>query len=231
MRCRPAAGGPKPPSAAFPWPRGRGRHHIDGDAVRKPAAKTRKSCHVCSSPQRHEIEAARVAGCSLDAIAAKHGISRDAVWRHCSRHVSESAKAAYLADVPLAEVAERAAKEGGSILHYLALIRSTVTGQMLLAAQTNDGHRVAVLAGRAIECLTTIGKFSGELSELRSLTLNQNSVTLINAPAFARLEAMLVERLMPHPDALRAVLEGLGELHESPAQPALTIEGVHADAA
>ena len=179
--------------------------------MRKPAAKSRKSCHVCSSPHRHEIEAARVAGCSLDAIAAKYAISRDAVWRHCSRHVTESAKAAYLADVPLAEVAERAAKEGGSILSYLALVRATVTGQMLLAAQTNDGHRVAVLAGRAIECLTTIGKFSGELSELRSLTVN-NSVTFINSPAFTRLEAMLLDRLKAHPAALAAVLDGLSDL-------------------
>ena len=179
--------------------------------MRKPAAKSRKSCHVCSSPHRHEIEAARVAGCSLDAIAAKYAISRDAVWRHCSRHVTESAKAAYLADVPLAEVAERAAKEGGSILSYLALVRATVTGQMLLAAQTNDGHRVAVLAGRAIECLTTIGKFSGELSELRTLNVS-NNVAFVSSPAFAKLEAMLLDRLKRHPAALAAVVEGLREL-------------------
>ena len=179
--------------------------------MRKAAVKGRKSCLVCSSPHRHEIEAARVAGCSLDAIAAKYAISRDAVWRHCSRHVTESAKAAYLADVPLAEVAERAAKEGGSILSYLALVRATVTGQMLLAAQTNDGHRVAVLAGRAIECLTTIGKFSGELSELRTLNVT-NNVAFVSSPAFTRLERMLLDRLKSHPAALAAVLDGLSDL-------------------
>ena len=177
----------------------------------KAAPKRRVSCRVCSSPHRHEIEAARVAGVSLDAIEAKWGVERSAVWRHCRNHMTASDRAAYLADIPLAEVAERAAKEGGSLLQYLSLIRSTVISQMLVAAQANDGHRTAVLAGRATEVLGVIGKLSGQLSDLRNLTVN-NTVTFVNSPAFAKLQAMLLDRLKAHPAALAAVVDGLREL-------------------
>lgn len=179
----------------------------------KPGRKPRASCLVCKSAHKHEIEAARVAGVSLDAIAQKYGVDRHAVWRHCRNHMSASDRAAYLADIDLAEVAERAAKEGGSVLHYLSLIRSTLVSQMLVAAGCNDGHRTAALAGRAVEALTTIAKLSGELSDLRNLTVN-NSVTFINSPAFAKLEAMLLDRLTAHPAALAAVVDGLRELEQ-----------------
>jgi hypothetical protein len=171
----------------------------------------RKSCKVCSHPERHLIEQLRVAGCSLDSIAAKFpGVLRDSIHRHMHAHVSEAAKAVYLADIPLAEVAERAAKEGGSILNYFSLIRSAVFQQLMLASSVNDGHRVAVLAGRATEVLREIGKVTGELSAIGSLTVNNiNNVAFVNSPTFARLEEMLIARLQAYPDALRAVVAGL----------------------
>ncbi len=162
----------------------------------------------------------RVSGCSLDAIAAKiDGVHRDALWRHMQKHVSIEARSLYLADVPLAEVAERAAKEGGSLLNYLALVRSSVIQQLVLAASVNDGHRVAVLAGRATEVLREIGRITGELSAIGSLTVNNNTAVFVNSAAFARLEAMLLDRLRGFPDALREVVAGLREI-EADDEPA-----------
>jgi hypothetical protein len=175
--------------------------------------KDSPTCSICQHEKRHEIEMLRAAGVSLDAIAAKvPGTHRDAVWRHWTRHVSEDIKAGYLADVSIAEIAERDAKEGGSLLSYLSLVRTTLFNQMLLAASTNDGHRVAVLAGRAIEALKEIGKLTGELSQLSSLHVSTTNIAYVNSPAFAALEAMLLDRLRAYPDALRAVVEGLRQL-------------------
>jgi len=191
---------------------------------------SRKSCKVCSHPLRHEIEQLRVAGCSLDAIAAKYdGVLRDSIHRHMQNHVSEASKAVYLADVPLSEVAERAAKEGGSLLNYLSLVRTTVFQQLLLASSVNDGNRVAVLAGRATEVLREIGRVTGELSAIGSLTVNNNTAVFVNSPAFAQLEEMLLDKLRPFPDALRAVVSGLRELEghdeppDGPGHPMITI--------
>jgi hypothetical protein len=173
----------------------------------------RKTCTICTHAQRHEIEMLRASGVSLDAIASKYpGVHRDAVWRHWTRHVSDDVKAGYLADIPISEIAERAAKEGGSLLSYLSLVRTAVFQQLMLAGSVNDGHRVAVLAGRATEVLREIGRVTGELSSIGSLTVHNNSVMFVNSPAFAKLEVMLLARLRAYPDALREVVSGLREL-------------------
>jgi hypothetical protein len=156
---------------------------------------------------------ARAGGCSLDSIASRFSAHRDAIWRHWTRHVSNDVKSQYLADVSISEIAEKAAREGGSVLNYLSLVRTTLFNQLLLAAAANDSYRTAVLAGKAIDALREIAKLTGELSQLSSLHVTNNtSIAYVNSPAFARLEEMLLDRLRAYPDALRAVVEGLRQL-------------------
>ena len=137
---------------------------------------TNSRCTVCNHLQRHAIEMAHCAGASLDAIAKKFStdanpIHRASVHRHCRDHLDESLRASLLADIPLTELAARAAKEGMSLIESFSLVRSTVIQQMLVADGVNDGNRVAVLAGRSVEVLNAIGKITGELSNLASLTI------------------------------------------------------------
>ena len=174
-------------------------------------------CTVCRHPDRHAIEMAHVAGASLDAITAKfgtdaHPLGRASVHRHCRDHLDETARASYLADIPLAELAARAAKEGVGLLDYFGLIRSTVIQQMLVASGVNDGHRVATLAGRAVEVLRELGRLSGELRDVATHQTTINNVTIMNSPIFVDLQAMLIERLAPYPEALERVVDGLREL-------------------
>jgi hypothetical protein len=157
----------------------------------------------------------RVSGLSLDVVAEKFSLHRDAIWRHMRKHVPDDVKASYLADVPITELAERATKENVSLIDYFALVRSAVISQMLLAASANDGHRTAVLAGRAVEVLREIGRFTGELSNMAAtLTINNNNSTIVNmnAPIFVSLQTMLIEKLEPWPEAMSAVITGLNEL-------------------
>jgi len=67
----------------------------------KRTSKKGPPCTVCKHVDRARIEATRIAGASLDSIAAKFSIGRDALWRHMARHVSEDLKAQYIADVPV----------------------------------------------------------------------------------------------------------------------------------
>jgi hypothetical protein len=85
------------------------------------------TCSVCKHPERARIEATRVAGASLDSIAAKYSIGRDALWRHMARHVPEDVGAQYLADVPIKELAARASEEGVSLLDYFAIVRGVLS--------------------------------------------------------------------------------------------------------
>lgn len=158
----------------------------------------------------------RLAGASGDSIAERFGLKRDAVFRHMIKHVSEETKAALMADVPLKELAERAAAEGVSLLDYLQIIRGTVMGQMLGAASVNDRYGTAALAGKALDVLKETGKLTGELMRSAPITniTNNSYVAFLSSPAFNRLEQMLLQRLSPHPEALQAVLAGLAELDD-----------------
>ncbi len=171
---------------------------------------------------RHRIEALRLAGATLADIAASFpGITPKGVWRHMHNYVTEAEKAEYLADVPLKEVAKRAAEEGDSLLDYFNLVRSTVPRQMLLAASVNDGHRVASLATRATEVLREIGRLTGELLRLAPITNVNNTAIFVNSPIFAELQQMLIEKLRDHPVALEAVILGLQELEARSAPEGL----------
>jgi hypothetical protein len=141
-----------------------------------------------------------------------------------------------LADIPLTELAERANAESMSLLDYLALVRSTLMQQMLVAAGVNDGHRAAVLAGRTIEVLKVIATMTGELRGLAS-SISITNVNVMNSPIFIDLQAMLLAKLADFPDALEAVVQGLRELEASAGAaplelpPPMTLGAAHAHAA
>jgi hypothetical protein len=195
-------------------------------------------CTICKHENRVLIEQTRIAGASLDSIALKFDCSRDAVHRHMANHVSEDLLAQYLADAPIAELAQKAASEGISVLQYLSLIRSTLMNEFQLAANVHDRHATSALAGRLNEVLRSIGTISGELGDMaRSITVNNNStVNFVNSPVFIDLQQMLIRRLAGHPDALSSVIEGLTELERRSAPRATAApmiehqDGAHAAA-
>jgi hypothetical protein len=152
------------------------------------------------------IEAVRCAGASLDTVAAKFSISRDALHRHMTNHVTDDQRSQYLADVPIQELAQLAASEGISVLQYLSLGRSVLMQEFQLASQAHAHHATSALAGRLNETLKLIGTLSGEMSELaRSVTINGN-INILNHPAAATFQAKLLEALEPFPAAHEAVV-------------------------
>ena len=175
----------------------------------------KKRCIVCGHPDRVLIEAARVAGCSLDTIAAKHNVSRDAIFRHMKNHVSDEARIDYLANIPMSELAEKAATEGVSVLQYFSIIRGVLMQQFQLAASVNDRNATATLAGRLTEVLRAIGSISGEMGNMAVNNLTINNVSILNSPIFATLQANMLHALAPFPDARAAVVQALRQMDET----------------
>jgi hypothetical protein len=202
-----------------------------------PAKRKRRSrsstCTVRRHHDRVRIEANRLIGVHLKDCAAEFGLSIAAISRHMRCHVDAETKSEILADVPLREIAERAAKEGMSLLDYFGIVRGTVFKQLIAAGSINDRPAVAALAGRAVDILESIGKLTGELRALAPQTVTNNTAIFVNSPIFAELQSMLVERLAPYPPALAAVIDGLRALEDRSAsegpsngsgRPPLTIE-------
>jgi hypothetical protein len=185
---------------------------------RKPRKRTslRKGsvCAICKHEHRVLIESTRIAGASLDNIARKFGVHRDAVHRHMRNHVPDDLRAEYLAAVPLAELAEKAAKEGVSLLGYFSIVRATLMNQFQLAASVNDKNGTAVLAGRLNETLREIGRITGEMGDMAARTINIGTINVLNSPVYLDLRQELLRALAPFPDARRAVAAALQHLEE-----------------
>jgi hypothetical protein len=178
---------------------------------------TKARCVVCNHKDRALIEFARIAGASLDSVAAKHKISRDAIWRHMQKHVDDAARADYLAQVPMQDLAAKAAEEGTSVLGYFSIIRTTLMRQFQLAASLGDRNATVALAGRLTEVLRAIGSISGEMGSMAVNNLTINNTTVLNSPIFANLQANLLHALAPFPEARAAVVAALRQMDEANA--------------
>ena len=183
-------------------------------------------CQVCRHAERWRVELLRAGGASLDALAAKFSLDRDAIWRHWQKHVSTEMKAGYLAGpVQLQDLAAKAADQGTSVLDHLHAVRCILMGHLTTATEAGDGKMAAYVAGRLTTTLEVIARISGELGTLARAhvqTIN-NSVTFVNSPDFANLQQMLVRRLAGHPAALAEVVDGLRELETKSAPVPLQV--------
>ncbi|HZT01473.1 MAG TPA: hypothetical protein VFA39_04325 [Steroidobacteraceae bacterium] len=168
-------------------------------------------CAICTHERRYEIELALVSGVSCRAVGSKYGVHRDAAWRHLRNHVPPERRTELVAG-PLKphELAQRAADEGMTLLEYLSMVRNALMARFLAASEADDRSGTSMVAGRLLECLRLTAQLSGELTKTTaSIT---NNTLILQSPLMADLQAMLVSRLRPYPEASRAVLEGLKEL-------------------
>ena len=60
-------------------------------------ARTVTACTICQHPKRAQIEIALTYGIGAPAIAQRFGVSKDALHRHRSKHLSAATRAAVLA--------------------------------------------------------------------------------------------------------------------------------------
>jgi hypothetical protein len=181
-------------------------------------------CQVCKHQDRWRIELLRAGGASLDSLATKFGVDRDAVWRHWNRHVTAEAKASYLiGPADMATLAEKAAAEGDSVLDYLRMVRGTLVGQLAAMNEAGDARGAGYIAGQLTKTLETIGRITGEISDLaRSVTINNTNVAMMNHPQFASVQATMLRALAPFPDARAAVVAALRSLDQENAPAAVS---------
>jgi transposase-like protein len=184
--------------------------------VRKKAT----TCTVCRHPERERIEALRASGASLESLARKFKVHKDAVWRHWRDHVSADLKTSYLAGpATIAELRERAAKEGGSILDHLSILRSILMGAITASAEAQSAFTLAALSGRLVEVLKEIGRLTGEIERLNPSISVTTNIALMSDPQMIRLQAGLLTIARQHPAAradIVALLRGLDAKPEGP---------------
>lgn len=186
-------------------------HRARPDTSPRPAQAepARRACLVCRSPKRAEIEAAMLRGESAEAIEAQgHGPSADTIRRHAACIAEDL----------------RASREGHAA-EFVAVARKGIEELLELARELVDDareegtirERAASIAAltRAVELL---GKITGELGP-------DVEVRVLELPAWAAIQQILMRALRPHPEAYRAVIDALRGLEDGapalpPAEPA-----------
>lgn len=172
-------------------------------------------CTICRHDERWRIELLRAGGASLDSLATKFAVERDAIHRHWHNHVPAETKASYLAGPSqLAELAAKAAIEGDSVLDYMRMLRTGLTAQFAACMEASDGNGAAYVAGRLTRVLESMARITGELGDLAQSTINitNNIAMLTEQPAFMKVQAALLKALAPYPDARGAVVVALQSL-------------------
>jgi hypothetical protein len=208
---------------------------VEKNAPRRTTAARRvyssSKCAVCRHDERWRIELLKAGGASLDALAAKFGVSRDSIDRHWHRHVSLEARASYLIGPgEMATIGERAIEESDSVLDYLKMCRTTLVGQLAAANEVGDARGAAFVVNALVRTLEALARVSGEVGTLAtSITFNNNTnIAMVNHPQFASVQATLLRALAPFADARAAVVAALRGLDganapSGPAAPAMKV--------
>jgi hypothetical protein len=193
------------------------------------------ACQICRHAERERIEALRASGASLESLARKFKVHKDAVWRHWKEHVSADLKVQYLAGpAMIAELKERAVAEGGSILDHLTILRSVLMGAVTASAEANSAFTLATLSGRLVEVLREIGKITGEIERLNPSVKVTNNVAIFSSPQMIELQSGLLAVARAHPGAradIVVLLRGLDTRAEAPKHagpPLIEAEAINA---
>jgi hypothetical protein len=168
-------------------------------------------------PERERIEALRAGGATLDSLASRFHVHRDAVHRHM-RHVPQDRIANYLAGVAtIAELRERAAAENGSVLDYLASLRSLLMGAIVRRAEAQSASSLMMLSGRMIQVLEAIGKLTGEIERNNpSIAITNNVAITMSDPKMVALQSGLLSIGRAHPAARSEIVALLRALDAAP---------------
>lgn len=177
-------------------------------------------CTICQHQDRWRIELLRAGGASLDSLAEKFGVGRDAIHRHWQTHVTADAKATYLAGPAQMEALHaKAAAEGESVLDYLRIVRTALMASMTACAEAGDARGVAIVSSQLISALEKLGKITGEIASIASNVNITNNVAIVNSPAFAKVQAAILRALAPHGAARADVVAALQALEAEDAEP------------
>jgi hypothetical protein len=169
---------------------------------------------VCTHPDRVLIERAKICGAGNEELGRRYNVSSDAIYRHQRNHVSEETRRAYLSEDGLRQLAHQAAADGLSTMDRYRVAIGDLQNQARQAAADGDRAGLANISRALFQGLGDLSKLTGEaLEHVGKISLTQ--INFQQSPDYLALEAMLIERLAPFPDALRSVLDGLGALEET----------------
>jgi hypothetical protein len=136
---------------------------------------------------------------SIPLLARRHGVSKDALYRHSRAHLSPQVKAATLAGArPTAvDLEELQASEAEGLLGQLVAQRARLQAQGELAIELGDVRTAIHTEGAITANLTLVAKLLGQLTVRHEV---KHTNLLISAD-YLQLRQTIVRALVPFPEA------------------------------
>lgn len=167
-------------------------------------------CQVCEHPHRAEVELGLANKIACRILAKRHGLDKDAIWRHGNKHMAAKLKARLMAtgaDDPVDLDRLRISESEGLLQHLVA-----VRGRLYRALDTAEGLSpgdVARVAAPLHKNLELTGKLLGDLRTGGTQITNN---TLVLTAEYHQLRVGIVAALKPYPQAREAVANVLQRL-------------------
>jgi hypothetical protein len=185
---------------------------IDGRSER---AVRPRSCTICMHPQRPQIEMMRVAGVPFRTLAKEFGVTKDALCRHWSAHVTEKRKGELMAGPAAVEgLVNAAAKESRSALEFLRVTHSILFNQFINAAEGGDKRSVIDTAKPMLDALREVAKLIGELRTWAAGVTVNTQINFVGSPEFAVLSTGLLQIAREFPASKPSIIALLRRLDE-----------------
>jgi hypothetical protein len=151
------------------------------------------ACSVCNHSDRPAIDKALATGHSKRRIAADHGLSESAIYRHVDEHLpARIVKAQERTDV----------REALDIVGQLKLVNAAALAVLKQARDSRDGELMLKATDRILKQVELQAKLLGELDD-------RPVVNVLVAPEWLELRVVLMGALRGHPDAQRDVIEAI----------------------
>ena len=175
-----------------------------------------KACTICQHEKRHLLELGLVHRVPARVLAARFGVSKDALHRHRRNHLSPQHAAALLAAQKPTEVDLEAlqASESEGLLAQLVAQRARLQTYAEQALELGDTKAAVAVERGVIANLELVAKLLGQLVTRHEV----RSTSILVSHDYLQLRSVLVKALQPFPDAARAVGAALHRLESKAAE-------------
>ena len=158
----------------------------------------RGHCATCDHPQAAAIDRALVRQVALRSLATKYGISASSLNDHRLHHLNPALKAV------------RTEQREQGVRTVLEQVRELVADMQAVMKEAFKKKNVAqVIAGNRElrQNLELLAKLTGELDERPDVVVN-----IVTTADWIAIRTMLLKVLIPYPEAMRVVADGLAAL-------------------